>query len=176
MEEADWTPTSEEWLSHEDSACRNERIERLNWLVEQMPISEYLTYPGGLISKYLFEEIRYCFVYGQFLAVVVLGLAFAERSLVAGLYASGRNDLERANINTLLREARDAGWLNDEEFDALERARRLRNSIAHFRRPGFNDTIEYRMVQDDELPYAVIEQDARHIISVVLNILAKHAV
>ena len=50
----------------------------------------------GMMAKYLFEETRYCFVYGQYLAVIsVLGMALVERTLAAEFYASGRDDLER---------------------------------------------------------------------------------
>ncbi|MFQ5853840.1 MAG: hypothetical protein ACE5JU_25050 [Candidatus Binatia bacterium] len=172
----DWTRISEEWLSREDATCRDDRIARLNWLGARMPPAEYLTFPGGLTAKYLFEEARYCFVYGQFLATIVLSLAFVERTLAALFYANGRDDLERANIRTLLREARNANWVTDEEFGALERARTLRNPVAHFRRPLHEGTIEYRAVQENEIPYAIIEQDARHAITVVMNLLAKNAV
>src|SRR5437773_2713842 len=82
------------------------------------------------------EETRYCFVYGQFLAVIVLGVAFVERALAAEFYSSGRDDLERENISVLLREARHAGWLNAAEYSALDRARQIRNPVTHFRRPG----------------------------------------
>jgi len=176
MIETHWTPISDEWLSREDTTCRDDRIVRINWLACQMPSAEYLTFPGGLIAKYLFEEARYCFVYGQFLAPIVLGLAFIEQSLAAMFYGSGRDDLERANINVLLREARDAGWIRNDEFDALERARRMRNPVTHFRRPLHRETVEHRAVAESEYRYNIIEQDSRHIITVVMNMLAKNTV
>ena len=49
----------------------------------------------------------------------LLGMALVERTLAAEFYASGRDDLERANISVLLREARDKGWLSIEEYEAL---------------------------------------------------------
>lgn len=133
---------AEEWLTHEDNICRQDRLARLNWLSSRSPDAEYWTFPGGLISKYLFEETRYCFVYGQFLATTVLGLSYIEHTLASLFYASGRNDLERASISTLLREALNCGWINQIEFDNLQRAREVRNPITHFRRPGYDDTIE----------------------------------
>ena len=176
MPEDDWTPISEEWLSREDRACHAGRIERLKWLAVQTPSSEYLTFPGGLMSKYLFEETRYCFVYGQYLAAILLGVAFVERTLAVEFYASGRDDLERASLSELLREARDAGWLNTEEYEALHRARQIRNPVTHFRRPGYEDTVEYRMIKDNELAYSIIEQDARTVVSVALHILERNAI
>ena len=128
----------EQWLSREDESCHAERVERLRWLATQLPPAEYWQFPGGLMSKFLFEETRYCFVYGQYLAVVVLGVAFVERTLAAEFYASGRNDLERSGIAELLREARAIGWLTAAEHDAFDRARKIRNPVTHFLVPDTN--------------------------------------
>ncbi len=133
-------------------------------------------FPGGQISKYLFEEARYCFVYGQFLATIVMGLSFIEHTLASLFYASGRNDLERASISTLLLEALNSEWIDQSEFDNLERAKKVRNPITHFRKPGHIDTIDYRMVMQNELPYLIIEEDAKHVMETVLHLLGKQTV
>lgn len=167
--------SSEEWLDREDIVTRENRLARLDWLIAQMPDAEYLTFPGGMIARYLFEEARYCFVYGQFLATIVLGLSYIEHTLGALYYESGRNDLERANISTLLREAINEGWITKTEFDNLDHARELRNPITHFRKPLHDDTIEYRAVAQNELPYIVIEADATHVMETALHTLCKQA-
>src|SRR2546423_8462803 len=137
-------PLSEEWLGREEAINREARISRLDWMASRMPDANHLRFPGGLISKYLFEETRYCFVYAQFLAVIILGLSYIEHTLAAMFYAAGRNDLERGSISTLLREAVSTGWITQAEFDNLDRAREIRNPITHFRRPLHDDTVEYR--------------------------------
>jgi len=167
--------TAEEWLTREDDICRQDRLARLNWIASKSPDTEYWTFPGGLISTYLFEEARYCFVYGQFLATIVLGLSYIEHTLASLLYMSGRRDLARANISTLLKEALNCGWIEQAEFDNLQHARKIRNPITHFRRPGYDDTIEYRTVRENELPYTIIEEDARHVMKTVLHLLGKNA-
>ena len=167
--------SSEEWLIREDSTGRKDRLARLDWLISNVPDANYMTFPGGLMSKYLFEEARYCFVYGQFLAVIVLGLSHIEHTLAALFYMAGRNDLERATISTLLREAKTEGWVTETEFDNLERARKVRNPITHFRRPLHDETVEYRAVAQNELPYTIIEEDAQHVMETVLRLLGKNA-
>lgn len=107
-----------------------------------MAEDEYLTFPGGWMAKHLFEEARYCFVYGQFLAAIVLGMAYSEHTLAALLYGGGRSDLERANISALLREAVRLAWLSEAEFKNLDHARALRNPVARFRQPLSGDTVE----------------------------------
>ena len=164
------------WLHNEDSQCFDERLGRLNWLADKSPPGEYWVFPGGLAAKSLFEEARYCFVYGQFLATTLLGLAYIERTLSALFYASGRNDLERASFSSLLNEAHSHSLINSTEFDHLERIRRKRNSYAHFRKPGHKEGIEYRSVVEDEAPYDIIEQDATDVIEAVVHIVGKNSI
>ena len=168
--------TPEEWLSQEDISCRNDRLVQLHWLSENAPISKYWTFPGGLISKYLFEETRYCFVYGQFLATIVLGLSYIEHTLAGLFFASGRNDLKHAGISTLLKEALELSWITQEEFDNLDHARKVRNPITHFREPGHDETVEYRAAIESELPYKIIEEDAQHVMVTALNLLGKNTI
>ena len=70
MTESSRMTEAEQWLSREDEVCRTDRVERLKWLATELPQGEYLTFPGGLMAKFLFEETRYCFAYGQYLAVI----------------------------------------------------------------------------------------------------------
>lgn len=143
-------------------------------MAAELPKGEHLTFPGGWIAKHLYEEARYCFVYGQFLGALVLG--FAERMLAAMFLAFGRNDLQRESASALFREAVSIGWISREEQDWLDRARKARNPVTHFRQPGHQETIEYRSVRANELPYDIIEEDARHVMIVVMRLLAKGAV
>jgi hypothetical protein len=161
----------EKWLSNEDTVCREDRITRLKWISGKMPEANYVGYVGGQMAYYLFEEARYSFVYGQFLACIVLGLSFVEQSLAAQFYASGRDDLERANISKLLQEARNNNWISESELVNLERARKIRNPITHFRRPGYEDTIEWRSVEDNSHPYQIIEEDAYHVMETTFHLM-----
>lgn len=171
------TPTEPEaWLSHEDTACRGGRLARLEWLASVLPPAEYLTYPGGMMSRFLFEEMRYCFAYGQFLATIILGLAYVEHTLAGKFFAGGRDDLERAGIKTLLGEARELGMLTRDETAALDRIRRTRNPATHFRRPLANDSIEFRSMQRNAPSYEVLEQDARAVVSAAMKVLRRDTV
>ncbi len=166
----------EEWLSHEDATCREGRVARLEWLATVLPRGEYLTFPGGLMSKFLFEEMRYCFAYGQYLATIVLGLAYIERTLAGKLYGAGRDDLERAGIAKLLEQASAFGILTDEEAAEVDRIRRTRNPVTHFRRPDDEESIEHRSVVENDHPYEVLENEARAVVQAAMKALSKDAV
>jgi hypothetical protein len=159
------------WLEHEDGLCRPDRAHRLQWTIEAMPQVDFQLFRGGLLSKYLFEESRYCFVYGQFLATILLGLAFIEHTLAALFFGGGRNDLGCAGLATLLSEAVNAGWLSNEEYAKLDNSRAIRNSIAHFRPPLHPERIEYRaFISEENHPYQILESDARDLLEVVFSL------
>lgn len=164
------------WLEREDATCRESRLDRLNWIAGLMPVAEYLAFPGGWMARYLFEEARYSFIYGQFLAAIILGIAYVERTLAALMYGMGQSELERANIFVLLRESVKIGWLSQAEFESLDHARALRNLVAHFRRPLDEGTIEQRSLELNELPYSVLEEDARHVMHAAVRLLARQAI
>jgi hypothetical protein len=164
----------EQWLDKEDRLEREARLERLRWLADQTPKVEWVLYGTGPISKYLFEEARYCFVYGQYLASIILGLAFIELSLGGAFYAAGRQDLERASIGSLAKEALTHGWLSQADYRAIDQIRHYRNPITHFRPPGHRDRVEARaFTAGASNAYEVIEQDARRVMQTVCDLLLK---
>jgi hypothetical protein len=168
------TPWAEEWLEREDTVAREGRLARLNWIAAHMPDVDWMVFGCGPISKYVFEEARYCYVYGQFLASIMLGLAFVEMSLAGAFYGAGRNDLQRAGISELSREALRYGWLTQADHDILERVRRLRNPVTHFRPPADAERVEVRAFrQQCSHDYEVIESDAREVMQAVFHLFTK---
>jgi hypothetical protein len=171
----DFAAQAEEWLTNEDRVTHEDRLSRMQWLASQTPNANYLRFDGWL-TKSLYEEARYSFVYAQFLGVIMLGLSFIEHTLAAMFYASGRNDLQRAGMSTLLMEAVEDRWLTPTEFENLDHAREIRNRITHFRPPLHDHSIEYRSVTENEMPYTLIENDARHVMEAVFRLLGRNAI
>lgn len=170
------TPTPKQWLLAEDRGCLQQRVERIEWLIAATPPAEIWLFPGGWLGRQLFEESRYSFIYGQFVASAVLGFAYVERTLAAMFYGSGRNDLQRATSEKLFKEARGAGWLTEAELAIFEKARRLRNPLLHFRTPLHEELPEARSFKEDREPNEVVEGDAKQILEVVFRLVARNAV
>ena len=165
------------WLKDEDFKCYEDRLFRLKFLAEQTPTGSYWSF-DGLTGKYLFEEARYCFVYGQFLATILLGIAYLETALAASFYASGRNDLQRAPFSKLLKEALADGLISVDEYQEMNRVRNERNAYGHYRTPLHEERIECRTFngegfEGDELPYDIIERDATAVMRLLLRIVGK---
>ena len=168
--------TAEEWLSNEDSQAHDDRLSRLRLISELVSKGQYWAFHGGLLSKYLFEEARYCYVYGQYLATVILGLAYIERTLAAQLYAAGHEIAKNARLADLLDEAQESGLIDTDEFEDMETIRSKRNAYTHFRTPLHGEDIEHRVVVEDDLPYDIIERDAAAVISLALHLVGKATV
>ncbi len=160
------------WLRDEDSKCYDDRLFRLKFLAERTPTEGYWSF-DGLDGIHLFEEARYSFVYGQFLATIMLGIAYLERALAASFYASGRNDLQRAPLSKLLDEALSHGLISEDEHQEIDRLRSERNSYGHYRRPLHEKRIESRALREGELPYDIIERDATAVMRLLLRIVGK---
>jgi hypothetical protein len=179
---SDMKDEAKAWLEREDNLAHSERLSRLQWMAENTPQPELLIFRGSLMSKSLFEEARYCFVYGQFLATIILSLAFIEHILAALFYEIGRSDLEKDGIAKLAKEALKTGWLSQEEYSWLEEIRDIRNPIVHFRHLGiqpdeqvkpnwWKSRIESRAIVQNQLPYELLEDDAKKAIKTVLHLL-----
>ena len=160
------------WLRDEDSKCYEDRLFRLKFLAERTPTGGYWSF-DGLAGKYLFEEARYCFIYGQFLASILLGIAYLETALAASFYASGRDDLQRATFSELLDDALSDGLISVDEYQEMNRVRSERNAYGHYRRPLHEERIEARAFEGDELPYDIIERDATAVMNLLLRIVGK---
>lgn len=143
----------------------------MEWLHETSPDIEWVRFHGWT-GKYLYEEARYCFAYGQFIASILLALAFVERALAGDFYAAGRDDLERASLNRLLTEARAVGWVSAESRRKIDELRDKRNRLTHFRRPGDKGSLERRAIALETDVYEIVEQDAQSAIELMDEILA----
>ena len=170
------TLSAEEWLDNEDRQCRGDRLHRLKWVIEEYPNIDISLFHGGLKFHYLFEEARYCFVYGQYIASTMLSLSYIENTLASVFYASGRNDLQRARVVDLLKEAKEEGLISESEFTVFNKVRKIRNPITHFRKPSDKETIEYRAVKNDRYPYELLEEDAKTALKATFRMMAKFSI
>lgn len=169
-------PSAEEWLCNEDKQCWDDRLNRLKWIIDEYSNIDMALFHGGLKSYYLFEEARYCFVYGQYIASTLLSLSYIENILASVFYTAGRNDLQRAHVVDLLNEAKKEGVICESEFTVLNKIREIRNSMTHFRKPCDKETTEYRAIEEDRHPYELLEEDAKIALKTTFRMLEKFSV
>lgn len=152
------------------------RVERLVWVTKQLGSNGLFFFQDWHLSRFLLHESIHCFINGQFIATVVLGFSFIERSLAGRFFEIGRTELERANSESLLDAALEQEWLSSEEHQHLNILRSLRNPIVHFRDPGDPDRPEIRAILSAKEPYAMLEMDARLVLGAACRIANKTAI
>lgn len=165
-------PGAEEWLDNEEHRCRDDRLERLKWIMQKYPKIDGQMFYGGIKSYYLFEEARYCFVYGQYIASTMLSLSYIENTLGSIFYAGRRNDLERASLADLLKQANKERLISDQEFIVFDKVRKIRNPLTHFRKPNKED-LELQSFARGMNTYEMLEEDAKVALTASFRIMEK---
>ena len=141
-----------------------------------MPVpSEGLTFLGGETSQICFDEVRRCYVDGSYMAVVLLSLAYVEKELAAVLYAAGWEAAKTARLGTVLKKAHQNGVLSELEWRTYQELARLRNSHAHFRRPGSSESMMARMVEQNAFPREVLAKDAKSALRAMARIVRRQS-
>ena len=146
---------------------------RLEWLVNKTPRSSHWVFPGGNVTINLFEAASYCFVNGQFLGAIVMGLSYIEHTLVGLFTAAGRQELENADVELLAREAMSLGLLKQRDFDIIKEATKKRDAKFVMRRTIGLQNDEKLIIDENEEDSTVYEEDSRKIMSVVIQLLDK---
>jgi hypothetical protein len=164
------------WLSDSNQVFSKKGANRLEWLVNQTPRSSHWVFPGGSVTINLFEAASYCFVNGQFLGAMVMGLSYIEHTLAGLFLAAGRKELENAGVEVLAREALSLALLNQKDFDIIKEAAQKRDAKLSFSRSVGRGSDESRIIEEDEKDSAVYEEDGRKVMSVVIRLLDKKMV
>ena len=102
-----------------------DRAERVRWLSQVIPRSGGYLMP--LESMRVFQEAKDCFVYGQYVATVVLASAFAEHWLGGLLQASGHEKVATQGLAAIVAHYRERGALPPILCEQLDTLRRIRN-------------------------------------------------
>ena len=165
------------WLEEDDAKSREIRAERLRYLLDIIPIPpEGISFLGGEQSEICFDEVRRCYLDGSYMAVVLLSLAYVERTLAAELYARGWSTASTAPLNVLLERAYEEGVLSKSDWQICRRLAELRNSHAHFQ--GFGNPKEKqpmmdRMVQENATATEILAKDAKFAVALMAKIVRR---
>ena len=158
-----------------DERARPGRIARLKWLHAQAPLESY---PVPALAQEYFEEARFCWYLGAFIAsILMVQLAFEEllRSHyrvargVGGSLDSGKS-VDSAGFAELIRQGRRDDLLSPSEVHDLSSLRKSRNPYVHTKDVGgtgpsfFDQTIK---ISASELVGLGVEQEAKEAIELL---------
>ena len=124
-----------------------------------------------------FNEVKRCYLDGSYMAVVLLCLAFIERTLAADLYATGWKDAAKSSFAKVLEKAHEYGVLSESDCGTFRRLADLRNSRAHFQ--GYGNPKEKqpslmdRTIREKAFPLEVLAKDARFAAEAMVRIVKR---
>ena len=154
----------------------NAMLERLAWLNECVPGASFFFLQDGEFSKLVFQEAADSYVNGQFIAAIVLGFSFIERTIAGRFSHIGEEKTARGHSEDLFKAAAKKGWITESEYQSLEKLRSLRNPIVHYRDPLHGDRPEIRALLQAKTPLIMLETDAKLILNAAIRLLGKTAI
>lgn len=164
------------WLLAEDAARLGARVSRLKFVVKEYGASDGVQLWHGVLSERFFEEARWCFVNGQFIACVLLSQCFLEVSLRSILAAGGENYgvsdkwLESAGFADLVNKAKECGLIEPGQAANCHAVRQMRVEYVHARPVFSKKHIGQRMVAERASAMKLSERDARRSMRVMLDL------
>lgn len=156
-------------LKRSDERSRDGRANRIIWL------SAYKTDHGAIIgpsdTMAIQNEANQCFVDGQYIATVLLVMAFFEHSLIDELLekeiikAGQRCSLEKA-----IKLAKEYSVLDSDLLNSADQLRLIRNPLSHRKDPKHEHNFGNRYIRGKIHPQTMLEKDAKDAIMLMYRV------
>ncbi len=148
----------------EESDSGHKRAERIVWLSQhQVP---YGLISGPTDSMRLLREAGCCFVYGQYVATLVLAGTFIEHALVDALQR--RNLAGRiSSFKTAIQRAAEKSVFPTDLLARADELRKIWNPFAHPKQQGHQHSLGNRFVARKQHPQSDLEEDAKAALEVM---------
>lgn len=150
-------PRYEAALERAEKASLPARAARVRWLSRVIPKNTGFVMPFE--THLVFEEAKSSFVYGHFVATIVLAASFIDHWLAAGLARRGF-EMSRG-LAASIKIAREKRLISPILLDKADRLRLIRNPFAHLKPLGHQHSISQRIAGALANPTVVLEDDAK---------------
>lgn len=151
-------------LEQHDMRDRGARAKRHIWLGEH-DVRVAGPYWERSESSGVMEEARSSYVHGNFIATLVLALAYVEHVIIDTL--SLQPNTKTPGMAAAIKQARVAGLFPDDLLDGAAVLKDFRNPFVHRRHQDDPDTIGQRIWSRKSHPRTILEQDARDALQVM---------
>lgn len=158
---------AEEEIRTYDQGSFSERLLRLKYVNKLFPFGtrEY----GSDESHRIFNEAIHCFIFGQYIATVILSLSFIERRFQE--YFHIRMDKRsKLTLSKLLIEFRQTGFIDEYFINKIDKIRLKRNPFVHHKEPLYPHSLMSRSMESNTVAEELLEQDAKDALGLMLVI------
>ena len=162
-------------VSGEELLGGSGQLARARWLTKHVRDDDLYLMQDGTLSQLLFKEVLNTFVAGQYIATIVLAFSLIERTVAGRLAFVGEKSAALGKSEALLESALERGWLRTEEHELLDKLRKLRNPIVHFRDHLSETRPEIRAALNARTTEQILESDAKKILEATIHVLQKTA-
>lgn len=154
-------------LEQLDPRDRPERAERHIWVDRNRVVVN-----GGYLERSetsgVMEEARSSYIHGNFIATLVLALAYIEHVINDALPPPAPNK-KTSTMAAAIRQARAAGLFPNDLLDRTSVLSSFRNPFIHRRSEEDPDTIGQRVIDRKCHPRTILENDAREALQVMYD-------
>lgn len=151
-------PQYEAALERVEKKLRPERAARVRWLSAVMPRAGLLM---SLETCLVLEEAKASFVYGNFVAAIVLAAAFIEHWFIASLNERGYSKEAAQGLAAAITCARRNNLVDSTILDKADRLRLTRNPFVHLKEFDHKHGINQRIAKTRLSITALLENDAK---------------
>ncbi len=152
-------------LEHYDQRDRTERAARHIWLGKHQVHADGIYWERSETSEVM-DEACSSFIHGNFVATLVLALAYVEHVINDELPPLPPKKRAPTMIDAI-KQARAGGLFPDDLLDGATVLTDFRNPFMHRRDSADPDTIGQRVRHRKSHPRAILEQDARDALQVM---------
>lgn len=149
------------------------RLGRVEWLTKKLPENDLYLFQDGAFSQLLFTDLLETFVGGQFIATIILGFSFIERTIAGRLDFIGEKTAAMGDSKKLFNAALRKEWLTIDEHSHLNELRKLRNPIVHFDDHLAETRPEVKAALSARTTPQMLEADAKQILAATIHVLKK---
>jgi hypothetical protein len=161
--------SAEEELRNYDTQSFKERLKRLRNITQIFPFGqrEY----GSDESYRIFDEAVHSYVFGQYIATVILAQAFIERRFQE--YFHIRLDDKRAKytLDKFIKDFKGKGFLPDFILEKIDKIRLKRNPFVHHKMPLQKDTLMARAFNSETHPDELLHNDAKDALEIMFHMI-----
>ncbi len=152
------------------------QLRRAQFLASRIDKTGLYFLQDGTITHRLFVEAAETYAAGQFMATIVLGFSFIERTIAGRLNYLCKAKEALSKSEQLLLAAKNAGWLTQEEHAKLDELRKFRNPVVHFRDSLDPSRPELQALLAAKTTEEYLEQQAREVIIAAIHVLNTSAI
>src|SRR5450759_2623688 len=144
------------------------RAERVRWVAKAIP--KNTGFVMGMDTFYVFEEAKSCYIYGHFVATVLMAASFIEHWFSGKLHQRGLHKEAYAGLASAVACARRKGLVPGALLDRIDRLRLIRNPFAHLKDMDHEHSLGARSIAAKKHPDQVLDQDAREALSLMYEV------